>query len=505
MMATATLHTPQQAAQWLAARVTGTLTADSRSVAAGDGFIAWPGAATDARQFVRAMLAQGATACLVEAEGAAAFGFGNDPGIAAYQHLKRDSGPIAAAWFGQPSRQLAVTAITGTNGKTSSAWWLAHALSKTQQSNLSPCGLIGTLGIGLLPRLESSGLTTPDPVRLQAALRVFADTGAQSCAMEASSVGLAEHRMDGTAIRVAAFTNLTQDHFDYHGSMDAYWQAKRALFDWPGLQAAVINADDPRGAELALQTLAHGLAVWTVGLNAPARLNARDLAWTAAGARFTLVEGQAQTAIAAPVVGDYNVGNLLLVAGCLRALGVPLADLPGLLADLPPVPGRMERVAVRGDDEPVAIVDYSHTPDALDKALTALRPLARARGGKLWCVFGCGGNRDPGKRPLMGAVVRAHADALIVTSDNPRDEDPQAIIDAILKGIADRVRVTVEPDRARAIAWAIETAQPADVILIAGKGHEDYQDVRGQRLPFSDQREARAALQRRTAAREACA
>ncbi|MDR0457923.1 MAG: Mur ligase domain-containing protein, partial [Burkholderiaceae bacterium] len=266
-MAATLLTTPQQAAAWLAGRVAGTLTADSRRAGAGDGFIAWPGAAVDGRQFARAALAQGAAACLVEADGAAAFGFGGDPRIAVYPHLKRDSGPIAAAWFGQPSRQLAVAAMTGTNGKTSSAWWLAHALSKTQQANLLPCGLIGTLGIGLLPALESSGLTTPDPVRLQAALRAFADAGAHSCALEASSIGLAEHRLDGTAIRVAAFTNLTQDHLDYHGGMAAYWQAKRALFDWPGLQAAVINIDDPRGAELVRQTQARGLDVWTVGLH----------------------------------------------------------------------------------------------------------------------------------------------------------------------------------------------------------------------------------------------
>ncbi|MDR0274307.1 MAG: UDP-N-acetylmuramoyl-L-alanyl-D-glutamate--2,6-diaminopimelate ligase [Burkholderiaceae bacterium] len=498
---TATLHAPQQAADWLAGRVAGALTADSRRVRAGDGFIAWPGTASDGRRFVRAALEQGAKACLVEAEGAAAFEFGDDPRIASYAHLKREAGPIAAAFYGQPSRSMKVAAITGTNGKTSCAWWLAHALSKTH--DCAPCGLIGTLGVGLPPRIEPSGLTTPDPVRLQAALRALADAGAKSCAMEASSIGLAEHRLDGTAIRVAAFTNFTQDHLDYHGGMAAYWQAKRALFDWPGLQAAVINADDPRGAELARHAQERGLDGWTFGLNAPARLSARDLAWMAGGARFTLAEGAEQVSVVAPVIGQYNAGNLLLVAGCLRALGLPLAEIPALLADAPPVPGRMERVAVGGNDEPTVIVDYAHTPDALDQALAALRPLANTRGGQLVCVFGCGGNRDAGKRPLMGAKALARADTLAVTSDNPRGEDPQAIIDGILQGIADRARVTVEPDRARAIALAIEQAQATDVILIAGKGHEDYQEMRGQRTPFSDQREARAALQRRAAAREA--
>jgi len=498
------LTTPEQAAGWLAARVSGTLTADSRRAQAGDGFIAWPGAAVDGRQFVRGALAQGAAACLVEAEGAAAFGFEDDPRVAAYEQLKRDTGPIAAAWFAHPSRQLAVIAVTGTNGKTSSAWWLAHLLSKIEHADWSPCGLIGTLGIGLLPAIESSGLTTPDPVRLQAALRAFADAGARGCAMEASSIGLAEHRLDGTAIRIAAFTNFTQDHLDYHGSMDAYWQAKRALFDWPGLQAAVINVDDPRGAQLAEHARARGLDVWSFGMAVPARLRARDLAWAADGVRFTLVEdaAPAAAAVTAPVAGQYNVSNLLLVAGCLRALGLPLAEVAARLADVPPVPGRLERVAVRGNDEPAVLVDYAHTPDALDKALAALRPLARTRGGRLICVFGCGGNRDAGKRPLMGAAARSGADVLVVTSDNPRDEAPRAIIDDILQGIADRVRVAVEPDRARAIALAIEQAQAADVILIAGKGHEDYQEVRGQRRPFSDQGQARTALQQRAAMRE---
>jgi UDP-N-acetylmuramoyl-L-alanyl-D-glutamate--2,6-diaminopimelate ligase len=502
-MATTVLLTPQQAADWLAARVTGTLSADSRRVAAGDGFIAWPGAAADGRRFVRTALAQGAAACLVEAEGAAAFGFEGDSRIAIYENLKHDTGPIAAAWFKQPSRQLATIAITGTNGKTSCAWWLAYLLSKAKHPDWSPCGLVGTLGIGLLPNTEPSGLTTPDPVRLQAALRAFADAGAQSCAIEASSIGLAEHRLNGAAIRVAAFTNLTQDHLDYHGNMDAYWQAKQALFDWPDLQAAVINTDDPHGSELARQTQARGLDVWTFGLHTPARLSAHDLVWTADGVRFTLAEGAARMAVAAPVAGEYSVSNLLLVASCLRALGLPLASISKLLCHAPFVPGRMERVGLRDDDQPAVIVDYAHTPDALALALTASRQLAHARGGQLWCVFGCGGNRDAGKRPLMGAAARAGADALVVTSDNPRDETPQAIIDAILGGIADRTRVTVEVNRARAIALAIAGAQAADVILIAGKGHEDYQEVRGQRKLFSDQHEALAVLQWRQAARKA--
>ena len=248
------LHSPGEAAQWLHGRVTGTLQCDSRKVGAGDGFIAWPGAATDGRRHVQAALAQGGTACLVEREGVEAFAF-DQPAIAAYPQLKAACGPIAAAYFEAPSERLDVLAITGTNGKTSTAWWLAQALS-----NLAPdaagdspyaCGLIGTLGTGRPPVVEFTGLTTPDPVLLQGQFRRFLDQGLKACAIEASSVGIVERRLDGTRIRVAVFTNFTQDHLDYHGSMEAYWEAKAQLFRWPGLRAAVVNVDDEKGQELA--------------------------------------------------------------------------------------------------------------------------------------------------------------------------------------------------------------------------------------------------------------
>ncbi|MCL1962555.1 MAG: UDP-N-acetylmuramoyl-L-alanyl-D-glutamate--2,6-diaminopimelate ligase [Desulfovibrionaceae bacterium] len=487
-------HTPQDAARWLHERVRGDLHADSRKVRPGDGFIAWPGAATDGRQFVPAALAQGAGACLVERESVEAFGFDGEA-IGVYPGLKAGAGPIAAAYCQTPSRSLAVVAITGTNGKTSSAWWLAWALSKLKHETLSPCALVGTLGVGLPDALEYTGLTTPDPALLQRRLREFADGGVKSCAMEASSIGIAEHRLDGTAIRVAVFTNFTQDHLDYHGSMDAYWAAKAALFGWPGLQAAVVNVDDPRGAELMERARARGLDVWSVSLRPGARLHATDLAWGERGLRWTLCEGAQTAPMTTPLVGEYNVSNLLGVIGALRALGVPLADAARACADLPPVPGRMERVqGTDGSGEPLVAVDYAHTPAALEKALAALRPLATQRGGRLWCVFGCGGERDAGKRPLMGAAVQAGADAVVVTSDNPRGEAPQAIIDGILRGLRRVDAARVEPDRARAIEWAIVQAGERDVVLIAGKGHEDYQEVRGQRLPFSDQQQARAAL-----------
>ncbi|MDO5087780.1 MAG: UDP-N-acetylmuramoyl-L-alanyl-D-glutamate--2,6-diaminopimelate ligase, partial [Comamonadaceae bacterium] len=489
------LHTPQEAAQWLRARVTGRLQVDSRQAGAGDGFIAWPGAATDGRRFVRAALAQGAAACLVERQGMEAFELPASEQVACYAGLKAVTGLVADAYYDAPSRALDVVAFTGTNGKTSSAWWLAAALSEKELPGHGPCALVGTLGMGVPPALQGTGMTTPDPVRMHRHFRAFADAGVRACAMEASSIGIAEQRLTGTAIRVAVFTNFTQDHLDYHGSMQAYWEAKAALFAWPGLSAAVINMDDAKGAELARQANDYGLDVWTFSLHQPntARLHAEALVQRAQGLSFTVrEEGAAAHTLATALIGEYNVSNLLGVIGALRALGVPLADAVRACAHLPAVPGRMEQIAQPG--APLAVVDYAHTPDALDKALAALRPLAQARGGRLWAVFGCGGNRDAGKRPLMAAAAEARADRVCLTSDNPRGEAPEAIIDDMRRGLRAPGAARVQADRARAIADALAEAAPADVVLIAGKGHEDYQEVQGERRPFSDQAEARRAL-----------
>lgn len=490
------LANPSAAVQWLRARVTGTLRTDSRLVQPGDAFIAWPGAATDGRAHVRDALVRGAAACLVEHEGVEPFGFDGDE-IAALPRLKAATGLIAAEWFAAPTEALDVLAVTGTNGKTSTAWWLAHTLSNLKHPALSPCALVGTLGIGMPGALESTGMTTPDPVRLQRAFRQFADAGVRSCAIEASSIGLAEHRLAGTRIRVALFTNFTQDHLDYHASMEAYWQAKEALFDWPGLQAAVVNIDDPRGAALHPSLADRGLDLWSVSMQQDARLRATDLGWGEGGLRFTVVEGFERQVLQTAMIGDYNVSNLLGVIAALRALGVPLHDAVQACAQLAPVPGRMERLVAPG--QPLVAVDYAHTPDALDKALEALAPLARERGGQLWCVFGCGGDRDAGKRPLMGASAQRHADWVVVTSDNPRSEDPAAIIHQILLGMIAGETVRAEPDRAAAIALALQEADARDVVLIAGKGHEDTQETAGVCRPFSDMAQAREALRRRGA------
>ncbi|GAB4218154.1 MAG: hypothetical protein Fur007_22830 [Rhodoferax sp.] len=492
-----------QAVHWLRGLGCTALRTDSRAVQPGDAFLAWPGAAHDARAYIPSALQAGAQACLFDPEGAppdllalAA----STPTLAAFAGLKAASGPMADAFYGHPSQHLRVLAVTGTNGKTSTAWWLAQALSNKKLPAHFRTGFVGTLGMGEVPHLEPTGLTTPDPVRLQATLADWVARGFGACAMEASSIGLTEHRMAGVRVHTALFTNLTQDHLDYHGSMAAYGHAKAALFDAPGLRAAVVNIDDAWGAALA-QTLCQRreLALWTVGLGPSARLRALDVHHGAQGLSFTVAEGAQTLRLSTPLVGDYNVNNLLGVIAGLRSLGWPLSDAVATCAALSPVPGRLQTLSL--PDAPLVVVDYAHTPDALAQVLQALRPLAQARGGRLWCVFGCGGDRDPSKRPLMGAIAAGRADAVIVTSDNPRSEPPQAIIDQILCGIPSHAApVQQQVDRAVAIEQALTLAAAADVVLIAGKGHEDYQDIMGRRTPFSDLAQAQAALAKRTPA-----
>lgn len=485
-----TFTSPQAAAQWLRRHTRGTLRSDSRQVEPGDAFLAWPGAATDARSHVASALAAGAAACLVEAEGVAAFDL--DPvRVATYTGLRQAAAPVASAYFDEPSTQLALLAVTGTNGKTSTAWWLAQALSQLGQR----CALVGTLGIGEPSAMVHNGLTTPDPVLLQEQLRRLVDEGFKACAIEASSIGLAEHRLDASAVHTAVFTNFTQDHLDYHGSMERYWQAKAALFDWPGLKAAVINIDDAKGAALAegLQSRGDALALWTLSCERPARLMARDIQHGADVMRFTVVEADGASAqVTAPTVGHYNVLNLLGVIGTLRSLGISLAAAASACTQLTPVPGRMESLAQPG--KPLVVIDYAHTPDALDKVLGALKPLAQSRGGALCCVVGCGGDRDAAKRPLMAQTAAGHADRLILTSDNPRSEDPAAILADMVAGLPADSDARQQADRAFAIAQAIAESAPQDVVLIAGKGHEDYQEVQGVKRPFSDRLQAEAAL-----------
>ena len=492
----ATLHLAHAdaAAHWLGTRVAGRLRTDHRQVRPGDAFLAWPGYSNDARRFVAGALQAGATACLVDDHHLASFGF-DDARIAAVTHLKDMVGPIAHLFLGRPSEKLKIVATTGTNGKTSTAWWTAQALTALGRR----CALIGTLGIGEpnAERLLGSGMTTPDAVRLQQALHDFVAEGFAGCALEASSIGLQERRLAGTHIEVAMFTNLTQDHLDYHESMAAYWKAKRALFAWPGLKAAVLNIDDAHGAQLAQTLRAAPLDLWTCSTQGPARLRAQGLRHDDGGLAFELHEGGQQLALRSALIGDFNAGNLLLVIGALRALGVPLADAVRAAAGLGPVPGRMQRVRIDAQHLPEVVVDYAHSPDALEKVLHTLRAVARSRGGALWCVFGCGGNRDAAKRPLMGAIATRLADHVVLTNDNPRDEAPHFILAQILAGITGHDEVDVIEDRRQAIAHALAQAAPADVVLLAGKGHEQTQEIAGIQREFSDVHEARQGLSRR--------
>ncbi len=508
-----TLHTASQAASWLRTRVLGTLRTDSRQVQQGDAFIAWPGAATDGRRFLAQALAQGASACLIEEEGHAPWlaslqDEAASDKLACMPNLKAQTGWVADAYYEQPSQALQVLAVTGTNGKTSTAWWLAQALSSP--SLAQPCGLIGTLGVGRVPDLVSTGMTTPDPVLMQQQFRELVDEGVTHCAIEASSIGLAEHRLEGTQIRVAVFTNFTQDHLDYHGDMANYWSAKAALFSWPGLKAVVINTDDPQGDHLARQLVGGPVDVWTCSRRGAARLQARVVP-SADGLAFDVMEGEDVQTLRTDLIGDYNVDNLLGVIGSLRALGFDLSQAVQACAHLSAVPGRMQRVrvsqphGVSAETEtglPVVVVDYAHTPDAVAHALTALRSQASLRGGRLWCVLGCGGDRDALKRPLMAAAAEAFADQVVLTSDNPRSESPQAILDAMVEGLRRPHLVFLQADRALAIAQALTQAAAQDVVLLAGKGHETEQEIMGVRYPFSDVVQARMALEQRAAQRQ---
>ncbi|HET6633310.1 MAG TPA: UDP-N-acetylmuramoyl-L-alanyl-D-glutamate--2,6-diaminopimelate ligase [Rhodanobacteraceae bacterium] len=470
----------------VAALEIGGLNLDSRAVGAGDAFVALRGGRFDGLDFAPAALERGAAAVLADAPAR--------PVPAAVRpllwvdDLAERLGEIAARFFGQPGTSLDLVGVTGTNGKTSIVQLLAQALSGLGRRAAS----IGTLGAGLHGALERGERTTPDAIQVQALLARFRDAGAGAVAMEVSSHALVQGRVNGVPFDVAIFTNLSRDHLDYHGSMQAYGEAKARLFAWPGLRAAVINAGDAFGRELLarlparVQRLAYG-----VGRD-DAEVAALDLQRHADGSDFTLRTPWGSAPIHSPLLGRFNVENLLAVAACLGALGVGFAPLCRALAAATPVTGRMQRLG--GGGQPLVVVDYAHTPDALEQALATLREHTR---GRLTVVFGAGGDRDSGKRAPMGAAAEAGADVLIVTDDNPRGEDGDAIVAGILGGLAQPARARVIRAREDAIATAIAEAGTGDAVLIAGKGHETYQEAAGVRRPFDDAAVARAALEAR--------
>ena len=457
---------------------------DSRNVRPGDAFVALRGSIHHGIEFAEAARAAGAV--LVLAEGPAPQEPTWSDGVLWIDGLAAQLGKLAARLYGDASRTLKVTGITGTNGKTSSVQMLTQALELLGER----AGSIGTLGAGLYGDIRPGARTTPDVITVQRLLAEQRAAGASHVAMEVSSHALAQGRVDGVHFFVAAFTNLTRDHLDYHGSMDAYGAAKAKLFRWPELAHAVINVDDPFGSVLASQVVAETcvLRVSARGL-ADSEMQAADIATTANGLTFSLRAGGKSGQVNSLLLGRFNVANLLIVAGCLLALGFDFDEVVSVLSKLEPIRGRMQRLG--GSGQPLVVVDYAHTPDALEQALDALRSHCV---GRLWCVFGCGGERDSGKRPLMGAVAARLADECIITDDNPRSEDGDSIAAAIRAGMPASTHVTVQRDRARAIEHAVRSASPRDVILVAGKGHETQQEARGQKHPFDDVAVARLAL-----------
>jgi UDP-N-acetylmuramoyl-L-alanyl-D-glutamate--2,6-diaminopimelate ligase len=493
--------------QWIRrAAPQGRLASDSRRVTAGDVFFAYPGEGGDGRAFIGAAIEQGAAAVVYEERDFAWNPAWTVPHLAV-AGLKQIAGPIAHGCHGAPDAAMFTVGVTGTNGKTSCAVWLGQAMARLGE----PTAVIGTLGVGLFkgraePDFDVTGYTTPDAVLLAEKVAAMRDAGATALAIEVSSIGLEQGRALGMHFDVALFTNLTRDHLDYHGDMDSYEAAKLKLFEWPGLKAAVLNLDDPAGHRLVAHLRARfGAALPLIGytlhdqaaqpdLGQVAILRASQFRSRNSGTDFHLDSPYGSASVKTQLVGHFNISNALAVLGALMAKGVALRAAVEALEALTPAPGRMQQVG--GQEAPMVVIDYAHTPDALEKTLTTLRQVAHERGGQLWCVFGCGGDRDPGKRPQMGAISQI-ADHVLVTSDNPRSEEPSAIIAEIIAGM-DPAHPSSSfqgiEDRAAAILSAVKHAAKRDVILLAGKGHEPYQEIKGRKMPFSDADHAALAL-----------
>ena len=467
--------------------VTG-LVMDSRDVRPGDAFVAIAGFGAHGLNFVDAAREAGAAAILFEPPAPEALPAPAD--AIPVTDLRARMGTMADNFHDHPSAAMTTVGVTGTNGKTSTVQLLAQAWTLRGEK----AGTVGTLGAGIWPKIVPTGFTTPLVLRMHALLAELRDEGAQAVAMEVSSHALDQGRVDGVHFDVGVFTPRTRDHLDDHGDMASYGAAKARLFDWPGLRAAAVNLDDAFGRELfaAVSGKVHAVGFSSRGA-AGASVRADDVQLDGSGIRFLLDAGGQAHSVRSPLLGRFNVDNLLGVAATLFALGMAPALVAETLSQLAPVDGRMNRLG--GEDGlPLVVIDYAHTPDALEQALASLRAHTV---GTLTCVFGCGGERDRGKRPQMAAIAERLADAVVVTDDNPRNEDGDAIVADIIEGFADAPRVAVQRDRAAAIAQALATAGPDDVILVAGKGHEPYQDIAGIRHVFDDSAVSRDLLRRR--------
>ena len=462
------------------------LSLDSRRVRGGDLFIALPGSRAQGHTFIDAAIAAGAAAVVFDA-GTQLSGEYGAP-VIAVSDLSHKTGVIAERFYGHPSKELLMIGVTGTNGKTSCSHFIAQALN----SAAKPSAVIGTLGNGLVGSLDAATHTTPDALTLHAMLRSFVDQGVGQVAMEVSSHGLEQGRVSGVSFDVAVFTNLTRDHLDYHGDMESYGRAKARLFFMPGLHHVVINGDDEFGSELLAQLpAAVNSVVYTLGQTQfeQATVRGRLLKISRDGLELAVETPWGNGQFTSPLLGRFNASNLLAVLTTLLVAEMPFATALQRLESLRTVPGRVERFGATG--QPLVVVDYAHTPDALEQVLLTLRDHCE---GELWCVFGCGGDRDKGKRPLMGAIAERLADHVVVTDDNPRHEDGQQIIKEILAGMKMSQQVAVMQARDAAIAHAIKQAGSNDVVLIAGKGHEDYQQVGDEKYPFSDRAQVEAVL-----------
>ena len=461
------------------------LVLDSRDVRPGDAFVAIGGFGTHGLHFTAQAAQAGAAAILFEPPVPADVPAPPADAIAV-PGLRARMGTMADAFHGHPSARMATIGVTGTSGKTSTVQLLAQALELCG----TRAGTIGTLGAGLYGQARATGFTTPLVLQTHALLAQLHDEGAQAVAMEVSSHALDQGRVDAVHFSVGVFTNLSRDHLDYHGDMETYGAAKARLFATPGLRAAVLNLDDAYGRRLALDLPGSLQAIGTSARGADdADLRATGIGLDADGIAFDLhLDGRVQR-VQSPLLGRFNIDNLLAVAGVLHALGHDAGSIAAVLGQLQPIAGRMNRLG--GGDLPLVVIDYSHKPDPLEQALESLRGHLR---GRLVCVFGCGGERDTGKRPQMAAIAERLADEVVVTDDNPRGEDGDAIVAGIVAGFAEPGRVIVQRDRRAAIVEAIGRARAGDIVLVAGKGHEAYQEVAGVKHPFDDGVVAREAL-----------
>lgn len=458
---------------------------DSRDVSQGQLFIARSGLSHKGIDFIDAAADAGAVAALLDRSEYESRDWSIP--VIAVDDLPQQAGLIAARFYGNPSHEMRVIGVTGTNGKTSCCHFIAQAMQMLGHR----AAVIGTVGNGFIGQLQTASHTTPDAIGLQRMLAELRAEDAEVVVMEVSSHALEQGRVSGVEFDIALFTNLSRDHLDYHGSFEAYGAAKAKLFTDYEVKAAAVWTDDPFGQQLHAALADNDLKLLSVGKQS-GQLTADSVNLTEKGIQAKLSTPWGIVDLDTPVVGAFNLSNLMLCAAALGLSDCVSEDLSKSLSSVQPVVGRMHRFG--GYQQPLVVVDYAHTPDALEQALQALREHCQAR---LVCVFGCGGDRDNGKRPQMASVAEQLADVVVVTSDNPRTEDPQVIIEMVVEGLSGPEQAIVEVDRAAAIRHAIAEAKPGDIVLVAGKGHEDYQEVNGQRHHFSDLEQVETALQER--------